>query len=54
MDPEKLNDDQRRTLTTLPALEAVLKELGEVKKAVEVGRSQFKRLTSSLNLCTGS
>jgi hypothetical protein len=37
MDVEKLNDDQRRTLKTLPGLEAVLKELGEVKKAVEVG-----------------
>ena len=35
-DPEKLNDDQKRTLKTLPTLEAVQKELGEVKKAVEV------------------
>ncbi|KAG5643447.1 hypothetical protein DXG03_000920 [Asterophora parasitica] len=35
-DPEKLNDDQRRALKTLPTLEAVQKELGEVKKAVEV------------------
>jgi hypothetical protein len=33
---EKLNDDQKRTLKTLPTLEAVQKELGEVKKAVEV------------------
>lgn len=37
-DPEKLNDDQKATLKTLPALEAVQKELGEVKKAVEVSR----------------
>lgn len=36
MDPEKLNDDQRRTLKTLPTLEAIQKELGEVKKAIEV------------------
>jgi len=36
MDLEKLNDDQRRTLKTLPGLEAVQKELGEVKKAIEV------------------
>ena len=35
-DSEKLNDDQKRTLKTLPTLEAVQKELGEVKKAVEV------------------
>jgi hypothetical protein len=35
MDPEKLNDDQKRALKTLSALEAVQKELGEVKKAVE-------------------
>lgn len=36
MDPEKLNDDQKRTLKTLPTLEAIQKELGEVKRAVEV------------------
>ncbi|KAH9484939.1 hypothetical protein JR316_0001843 [Psilocybe cubensis] len=35
-DPEKLNDDQKRTLKTLPTLEAIQKELGEVKKAIEV------------------
>ncbi|THH05020.1 hypothetical protein EW146_g10014 [Bondarzewia mesenterica] len=34
-DPAKLNDDQRRTLKTLPALESVAKELEELKKAVE-------------------
>lgn len=39
MDPEKLNDDQRRTLKTLPTLEAIQKELGEVKKAIEVKQS---------------
>jgi len=36
MDPEQLNDDQNRTMKTLPALEAVQKELAEVKKAIEV------------------
>lgn len=35
-DPEKLNDDQIRSLKGLPALEAVQKELSEVKKAIEV------------------
>ncbi|TFY73607.1 hypothetical protein EWM64_g10404, partial [Hericium alpestre] len=34
-DPEKLNDDQRRSLKTLSSLEAVAKELEEVKKAIE-------------------
>ncbi|KAF8639510.1 hypothetical protein AX17_001415 [Amanita inopinata Kibby_2008] len=34
-DPEKLNDDQKRILKTLPTLEAIQKELSEVKKAVE-------------------
>ncbi|EPQ57440.1 hypothetical protein GLOTRDRAFT_110573 [Gloeophyllum trabeum ATCC 11539] len=33
--PEELNEDQRRTLKTLPGLEAVQKELEEVKKALE-------------------
>lgn len=36
MDAEKLNDDQKRTLKTLPTLEAVQKELGEVQKVIEV------------------
>ncbi|KAJ6586887.1 hypothetical protein DFH09DRAFT_1141811 [Mycena vulgaris] len=40
-DPEKLNEDQKGTLKTLPALEAVQKELGEVKKAVEVHEAQL-------------
>jgi len=40
-DPEKLNDDQKRTLKTLPTLEAVQKELGEVKKAIEVHESEL-------------
>jgi len=31
-----LNDDQKRILRSLPTLEAVQKELNEVKKAVEV------------------
>ena len=34
--PEKLNEDQKRLLKTLPVLEAVSKELEEVKKAIEV------------------
>ncbi|KAF8070001.1 hypothetical protein FPV67DRAFT_1485758 [Lyophyllum atratum] len=40
-DPEKLNDDQKRTLKTLPTLEAVQKELAEVKKAIEVHESEL-------------
>jgi hypothetical protein len=36
MDYEKLNDDQKRTLKTLPSLEAVQKELEDVKKLIEV------------------
>ncbi|KAI5123654.1 hypothetical protein M0805_001684 [Coniferiporia weirii] len=32
----ELNDDQKKTLATLPSLEAVRKELEETKKAVEV------------------
>lgn len=32
---DKLNDDQRRLLKSLPSLEAIVKELEEVKKAVE-------------------
>ncbi|KAK0505025.1 hypothetical protein EDD18DRAFT_1127317 [Armillaria luteobubalina] len=40
-DSEKLNDDQKRTLKTLPTLEAIQKELAEVKKAVEVHESEL-------------
>ncbi|PPQ97795.1 hypothetical protein CVT26_012840, partial [Gymnopilus dilepis] len=40
-DPEKLNDDQKRTLKTLPVLEAIQKELGEVKKAIEVHEAEL-------------
>jgi len=40
MPPDKLNDDQKRTLKTLPSLEAVQKELEEVKKAIEVHESE--------------
>jgi hypothetical protein len=39
----ELNDDQRRTLQTLPGLELVAKELEEVKKAVEVAESERDR-----------
>ncbi|EDR10842.1 uncharacterized protein LACBIDRAFT_315731 [Laccaria bicolor S238N-H82] len=35
-DSKKLNDDQKRAIKTLPTLEAIQKELGEVKKASEV------------------
>lgn len=34
--PDKLNEDQKRLLKTLPVLEAVSKELEEVRKAIEV------------------
>ncbi|KAF8629391.1 hypothetical protein AX15_003446 [Amanita polypyramis BW_CC] len=34
-DSDQLNDDQKRTLKTLPTLEAIQKELADVKKAVE-------------------
>ncbi|KAI0356158.1 hypothetical protein OH77DRAFT_1423757 [Trametes cingulata] len=39
--PEKLNEDQKRLLKTLPALEAVSKELEEVKKAIEVHEAEL-------------
>ncbi|KDQ57584.1 hypothetical protein JAAARDRAFT_69680 [Jaapia argillacea MUCL 33604] len=42
-DPEKLNEDQRRTLKTLPSLEAVYKELDEVKKAIETQDAEQAR-----------
>lgn len=38
---EKLNEDQRRTLKTLPVLEGVIKELEEVKKAVETHEAEL-------------
>ncbi|CAK5281492.1 unnamed protein product [Mycena citricolor] len=40
-DPEKLNEDQKAALKSLPALEAVQRELGEVKKAVETHEIQL-------------
>ncbi|KAH6914491.1 hypothetical protein BKA70DRAFT_1182739 [Coprinopsis sp. MPI-PUGE-AT-0042] len=40
-DPAKLNDDQKRSLQGLPALEAVQKELGEVKKVIEVYEAEL-------------
>ncbi|KIY69516.1 hypothetical protein CYLTODRAFT_372469 [Cylindrobasidium torrendii FP15055 ss-10] len=39
--PEKLNEDQKRNITTLPALEAVARELFEVKKAVETHEAEL-------------
>ena len=41
LEEEKLNEDQIRTLKSLPSLEAIVKELDEVKKAVEVRRSRI-------------
>ncbi|THV05122.1 hypothetical protein K435DRAFT_961506 [Dendrothele bispora CBS 962.96] len=40
-DPSTLNEDQIRTLTTLPALEAVAKELADVKSAIEAHESEL-------------
>ncbi|KAJ3838008.1 hypothetical protein F5878DRAFT_563132 [Lentinula raphanica] len=40
-DPTTLNDDQKRAVTSLSALEAVSKELSEVKKAVEVHEAEL-------------
>jgi hypothetical protein len=39
----ELNEDQKRAVNTLPVLEAVQKELAEVKKAVEVIRIHLTR-----------
>ncbi|KAL1756284.1 hypothetical protein FB107DRAFT_274104 [Schizophyllum commune] len=41
IEQSKLNEDQKRSLASLPALEAVQKELGEVKKAVEVHEAEL-------------
>ncbi|KAJ3936976.1 MAG: hypothetical protein NXY57DRAFT_930544 [Lentinula lateritia] len=41
VDPAKLNEDQRRAINSLQALEAVSKELLEVKKAVEVHEAEL-------------
>ncbi|THH00884.1 hypothetical protein EW026_g1695 [Hermanssonia centrifuga] len=38
---EKLNDDQRRTLKTLPVLEGVQKELEEVRKVIEIHEAEL-------------
>ncbi|KAG1866702.1 hypothetical protein F4604DRAFT_1624855 [Suillus subluteus] len=40
---EKLNDDQRRTLKTLPSLEAVQKELKNVKNLIESHEADLAR-----------
>ena len=37
----ELNDDQKRSVAILPGLEAVVKELEEVKKAIEVRRPTY-------------
>ncbi|KAH9083766.1 hypothetical protein EDB83DRAFT_43884 [Lactarius deliciosus] len=49
LDPEKLNDDQRKALKSLPSLEAVVKELEEVKKAVESSEAD-KAVTEARDL----
>ncbi|KAG1861607.1 hypothetical protein DFJ58DRAFT_251797 [Suillus subalutaceus] len=43
MDHEKLDDDQRRTLKTLPSLEAVQKELKDVKNLIESHEADLAR-----------
>jgi hypothetical protein len=48
-DIEKLNDDQVRSLKNLPTLEAIQKEVAEVKKAIEVGYSCSEMVFSYLN-----
>ncbi|KAF9808926.1 hypothetical protein IEO21_07691 [Rhodonia placenta] len=53
--PETLNDDQRRLLRTLPGLEAVRKELEEVKKVIatheaEVAQELASKLTEAVRL----
>ncbi|KAF8552515.1 hypothetical protein OG21DRAFT_1477706 [Imleria badia] len=42
-DNEKLNDDQKRSVKTLPSLEAVYKELDDVKKLIEAHEAQSAR-----------
>ncbi|KAG1807654.1 uncharacterized protein BJ212DRAFT_1485506 [Suillus subaureus] len=42
-DHEKLDDDQRRTLRTLPSLQAVQKELKDVKKLIESHEADLAR-----------
>ncbi|KAF9071659.1 hypothetical protein BDP27DRAFT_1321683 [Rhodocollybia butyracea] len=41
VDPASLNEDQKRAVSSLPALEAISKELSEVKKAVEVHEAEL-------------
>lgn len=53
-DPEKLNEDQKATLKTLPGLEAVQKELTEVKKAIEVRLLPRRVRNSPLTVQSGS
>lgn len=49
IDPEKLNDDQRKALKSLPSLEAIVKELEEVKKVVETSEAE-RAATEARNL----
>ena len=42
-DPAKLNDDQKRSLQTLGGLEAVQKELSEVKKVIETYEAELNQ-----------
>jgi len=45
-----MNDDQRKALKSLPSLEAIVKELEEVKKAVEVCESRILALPTLILL----
>lgn len=42
-DPDKLNDDQRRSIKTLSSLEAVQRELEDIKRAIEVHEAEASR-----------
>ncbi|KAG1735096.1 uncharacterized protein EDB91DRAFT_1145196 [Suillus paluster] len=53
-DYEKLNDDQKRTLKTLPSLEAVQKELEDVKKLIESHEADLARELAARRADTGA
>ena len=55
MDVEKLDDGQRQAIKTLPGLEAIQKELGEVKKVIEVYQPVAWHLVRRPNaICLGT
>lgn len=48
----ELNLDQRRSIASLPGLEAAVKELEDVKKSIEVRRSTcFNRSSNAIDFC---